>query len=78
MFDGFASEEWAFAGGLDYTPVEQLTLGIDGEWSTISTDFNGVEQGYDGDTVSIEANSDTFIAAFTGAWRFQHRLICKG
>ena len=70
-FDGFESEQWAIAGGLYYTPVEQLTLGLEGEWSTVSTDWTGEEEwGSDPDTVSIETESDTFIAAFTGAWRF--------
>ena len=69
-FDGFESEQWAVAGGLYYTPVDQLTLGVEGEWSTVSTDWTGVEEWDDDDTIKVEGDSETFIAAFTGVWRF--------
>ena len=42
-FDGTDYDTWAVAGGLYYTPVEQLTLGIEGQWTTSETDLSGDE-----------------------------------
>ena len=73
--DGFEYEQWAVMGGLYYTPVDQLTIGIEGEYFTTSVDWDGdeVEWGDDNpsdDTVSLSIERDTFIAAFVGVWRF--------
>jgi hypothetical protein len=73
--DGVEYDTWAVMGGLYYTPVDQLTIGLEGEYFTSSTEWNGdeVEWGNNNpsdDTVSIEVDRDTFIAAFVGVWRF--------
>jgi hypothetical protein len=81
--DGFEYETWAVMGGLYYTPVDQLTIGLEGEWFTSSVDWKGTETGWDcdngdldecngdgGDTVDLGIDRDTFVAAFVGVWRF--------
>jgi hypothetical protein len=79
--DGFEYDQWAVMGGLYYTPVDQLTIGLEGEWFTSSVEWNGTEVAYDcngaktvcsagNDGVSIDIERDTFIAAFVGVWRF--------
>jgi hypothetical protein len=80
-FDGFEYDTWAVMGGLYYTPVDQLTIGLEGEWFTSSTEWNGEEviaqvgggqPDDDGpnDRIGINVDSDTFVAAFVGVWRF--------
>jgi hypothetical protein len=82
-FDGFEYEQWAVMGGIYYTPVDQLTIGLEGEWFTTSLDWSATEdpttQDYDqpdeidadnGTGVNIGVDRDTFIAAFVGVWRF--------
>jgi hypothetical protein len=70
--DGFEYETWGVLGGLYYTPVDQLTIGIEGEWYTTSSEleFTEVQWGPPQDTIDIEADVDTFVAAFVGVWRF--------
>jgi opacity protein-like surface antigen len=84
--DGFEYETWAVMGGLYYTPVDQLTIGLEGEWYTSSVDWDGKETawscdggdlddcggnpGSNGDTVKLGIDRDTFVAAFVGVWRF--------
>jgi hypothetical protein len=67
--DGGEYETWAVMGGIYYTPVEQLTIGLEGEYFTTSTDWN-FEEEWDGDELDVEIDTDTFYAAFTGVWRF--------
>jgi hypothetical protein len=83
--DGFDYETWAVQGGLYYTPVDQLTIGLEGEWYTTSVDWkgretawgvggfggdDGIDAGANGDTVKLGIDRDTFVAAFVGVWRF--------
>jgi hypothetical protein len=79
--DGFEYTQWAVVGGLYYTPVDQLTIGVEGEWtrSEIGWDANGSGEtgpdgpGREGSTdrdVSLDIETDTFVAAFVGVWRF--------
>ncbi|MFN4141263.1 hypothetical protein [Aestuariivirga sp.] len=66
---GIDYDTYAIMGGIYYTPVEQLTIGVEGEWYTVDAGFDLTEQ-YSGDKVDIDVQSDTFYAAFTGVWRF--------
>lgn len=71
--DGVDYETWGILGGLYYTPVDQLTIGVEGEWFTVEESVELREVGYDGrkwDKLTVDATSDTFIAAFVGVWRF--------
>ena len=70
--NGFEYETYGIMGGLYYTPVDQLTIGLEGEWFTTSSELKLSEEVYDSerDTVTIEADVDTFVAAFVGVWRF--------
>jgi hypothetical protein len=82
--DGFEYDQWAVMGGLYYTPVDQLTIGLEGEWYTTSINWSGTETlegvGFcgeegagceaDGDSVDLDIDRGTFIAAFVGVWRF--------
>jgi hypothetical protein len=79
--DGFEYDQWAVMGGLYYTPVDQLTIGIEGEYFTSNVDWSGTETGWgcnsdatgcneSNDDVDLSIERDTFIAAFVGVWRF--------
>jgi hypothetical protein len=81
--DGFEYETWAVMGGMYYTPVDQLTIGLEGEWFTSNVSWSGQEVAYNCDTdlddcstknnpdsVDLEIDKGTFIAAFVGVWRF--------
>ncbi|MFN4141264.1 hypothetical protein [Aestuariivirga sp.] len=67
--DGFEYEQWAVMGGLYYTPVDQLTIGVEGEYFTTSVDWSFDEDGGD-ESIDAEGDVDSFYAAFTGVWRF--------
>jgi hypothetical protein len=70
--DGFEYDQWAVMGGLYYTPVDQLTIGIEGEYFTTNVEWSGQEEEYNDerDGVDLDIERDTFIAAFVGVWRF--------
>ena len=75
-FNGTDYDIWAVAGGLYYTPVEQLTLGIEGQWQTSESDTSGdllsslTGKTATGDSVDLDLQTDTFLVDFTGVWRF--------
>jgi opacity protein-like surface antigen len=80
-FDSFDYETWAVMGGLYYNPVDQLTIGLEGEWYTAETEVEGREVTVGGgfevpvdkedqDTIKIDTTTDTFIAAFVARWSF--------
>lgn len=58
---------YAVMGGLYYTPVSQLTLGIEGEWYTVSLDGDAIK---DNIRYDITADSDTLWADFVAVWSF--------
>lgn len=60
---------YAVMGGFYYTPVDQLTLGIEGEWYTTATTGEAI------DTTSnlryeVDATSDTLWADVVAVWSF--------
>lgn len=68
--DGVEYETWGVMGGLYYTPVDQLTIGLEGEYFTTSssvdldlTDGPGGPKFDPGARVSLEQDTDTFIGA---------------
>lgn len=60
---------YAVMGGLYYTPVDQLTVGLEGEWYTTSTDGDAIDTKtnvrYD-----VDAENDTLWADFVAVWSF--------
>ncbi|WP_374329642.1 hypothetical protein [Aestuariivirga sp.] len=43
-YSGFDYDTWAILGGVYYTPVDQLTIGVEGEWYTADTSFTRTGQ----------------------------------
>lgn len=72
-YPGFTYDTWAILGGLYYTPVSQLTLGLEGEWYTVDSSVSrrGVEGtervGYED---SITYSSDDWTVDVVSVWRF--------
>ncbi len=70
-YKGFDYETYAFLGGLYYTPVDQLTIGIEGEWYTQSWDF---ERKTDIGPIevkdSLEFDRDNWTVDLVSVWRF--------
>lgn len=58
---------YAVMGGLYYTPVDQLTLGLEGEWYTTETEGNAVK---DNVRYAVDAASDTLWADVVAVWSF--------
>ena len=81
-FNGTDYDIWAIAGGLYYTPVEQLTLGIEGQWQTADSSTSGDEVYFNGnpnntcgggnpcESFDIDATQESWLVDFTGVWRF--------
>lgn len=67
--EGADYETFAVIGGLYYEPVDQLTIGIEGEWFTTTTEFDLIDEEKQ-QKVEFERDSDTFTAAFVSVWRF--------
>jgi opacity protein-like surface antigen len=59
--DGFEYDQWAVMGGLYYTPVDQLTIGLEGEYFTTNVEWSGKEELIGGarGTASILTSSAT-------------------
>ena len=55
-----------------YTPVDQLTIGVEGEWYT--TDFsierNGLTEATEGQKDKLETNTDNWTVDLVSVWRF--------
>ena len=71
-YKGFDYDTWAVLGGLYYNPVDQLTIGVEGEWYTQTWDFqrtgkSGVQVN-DKDKLSI--TNDNWTVDLVSVWRF--------
>jgi hypothetical protein len=62
-------ETYGVLAGIYYTPVDQLTIGVEGEWYTVDTTLDATDQD-DGDTISYDSSSDTFSVDLVSVWRF--------
>lgn len=60
---------YAVMGGLYYTPVDQLTLGVEGEWYTTETTSNAIDTKTNV-RYAVEASSDTLWADVVAVWSF--------
>ena len=68
-------DTYGVLGGIYYTPVDQLTIGVEAEWYTTSTSYSvyGDENFDDNlwDTVEdVEVDVDTFSIDLVSVWRF--------
>jgi hypothetical protein len=80
-FDSFDYETYSVMGGLYYNPVDQLTIGVEGEWWTAEGEIEGREVTVGGDneipvasgdqdTINIDITTTNFLAAFVARWSF--------
>ncbi|MCA3555209.1 hypothetical protein [Aestuariivirga sp.] len=66
-------DTWALLGGVYYTPVDQLTIGLEGEWYTtdVSTTRTGNEgTAADGQRDNIDYTQDNWTIDLVSVWRF--------
>ena len=66
---------WAVLGGIYYTPVDQLTIGLEGEWYTANySTSTKVTEGFDefseGDKISLDYEEDNWSVDLVSVWRF--------
>ena len=71
-YKGFSYDTWAILGGLYYTPVDQLTIGVEGEWYTQSWDFKrtGKSGSETGVTDKLNVQNDNWTVDLVSVWRF--------
>ena len=74
---GIDYDTWAVLGGMYYTPVDQLTIGLEAEWFTTnySTSTKATEdiEGTDivaGDKLSLDYEQDNWSVDLVSVWRF--------
>ena len=68
---------WAVLGGIYYTPVDQLTIGLEGEWYTANyststkalEDIDGTDV-VEGDKISLDYEEDNWSVDLVSVWRF--------
>ena len=64
-------ETWAVLGGLYYTPVDQLTIGVEAEWFTTDESFTVQDvSGGNRDRDDFQIESDNFSVDLVSVWRF--------
>jgi hypothetical protein len=72
-YAGFDYDTWGILGGLYYTPVDQLTIGLEGEWYTADTNITRrgivgtVAEGYKD---SVDVSTDNWTVDLVSVWRF--------
>jgi len=79
-FDSFDYETYSVMAGLYYEPVDQLTIGVEGEWWTTDASLTGNEvlvsggrvavDPEDQDTIDIDVDTTNFLVDFVAVWRF--------
>jgi hypothetical protein len=72
-FSGFDYNTWAILGGVYYTPVDQLTIGLEGEWYTteISQDLKGADGTVVEDiSANLDKTTDNWSVDLVSVWRF--------
>ena len=74
--DGIDANEWTVLGGIYYDPVDQLTIGLEGEWISNSAsvevyeDVNGDNVAVDDNKWEVNADNETFQVDLVSVWRF--------
>ena len=84
-YSGFDYDTWGVLAGVYYTPVDQLTIGLEGEWYTSETNLsrkstaafegNGdptVDGGWAGEGLkdTLDVNTDNWSVDLVSVWRF--------
>ncbi|MFO1130821.1 MAG: hypothetical protein U1E16_02210 [Hyphomicrobiales bacterium] len=72
-YSGFDYDTWAILGGVYYTPVDQLTIGVEGEWYTADTTFKrkGItDTAAEGYKDTIDVSNDNWTVDLVSVWRF--------
>jgi len=72
-YSGFEYDTWAVLGGIYYDPVDQLTIGLEGEWYT--TDTSVSRKGVDGEATEgqrdkVDYSTDNWTVDLVSVWRF--------
>jgi len=67
--DGAEYDTYAVMGGIYYNPVDQLTVGLEGEWYTTSTEVEFVDKGKT-QKIELDRDSDTYSIDLVSVWRF--------
>ncbi len=66
---GIDYNTWAILGGVYYTPVDQLTIGLEGEWYT--TSYSGSIKNVDAEEkIDLDSSSDNWSIDLVSVWRF--------
>ncbi len=71
--DGADYDTYAILAGLYYQPVDQLTIGIEGEWYNTQTSFTAIEREERPeweDKLEFERDVDNFSVDLVSVWRF--------
>jgi len=66
--DGADYDTYGALAGVYYQPVDQLTIGLEGEWYT--TDVSYTVEDNDGDTASVSVDQDNWSIDLVSVWRF--------
>ncbi|MEI7599597.1 MAG: hypothetical protein WCJ41_09770 [Aestuariivirga sp.] len=72
-YSGFEYDTWAVLGGIYYDPVDQLTIGLEGEWYTTDASISrkGVDgEATDGQTDKFDYSTNNWTVDLVSVWRF--------
>ena len=72
-YSGFDYDTWGVLAGVYYTPVDQLTIGLEGEWYTSETSISrkGVDESInEGLKDTLDVNTDNWSVDLVSVWRF--------
>ena len=67
--NGADYDTYAIMAGFYYTPVDQLTIGVEGEWYTTSTEAEFVTKDKS-QKIELDRDSDTYSLDLVSVWRF--------
>ena len=71
-YKGFDYETWGILGGVYYTPVDQLTIGLEGEWYTSDTTLSRTSKVIPDVTYkdTLDISTDNWTVDLVSVWRF--------
>ena len=72
--NGIDYNTWGILGGVYYTPVDQLTIGLEGEWYTQEASQSVKNKATTGENAgykwSLDASTDNWTVDLVSVWRF--------
>lgn len=70
--DGFEYETYGILGGVYYTPVDQLTIGVEAEWYTSDASVEVIKTvgGVNSEKTDIDRDKENFSIDLVSVWRF--------